>query len=593
MKARNTIFHQLPTRVAQQLRQAKTKRLARLGRCAGLVLLPLATLSSCGDFLSIEPQNEIVLENFWTEEADVNSVVNACYAQLESADCIRRMIIWGEGRSDNMVSGSGVSYDLQQLFKENLLETNQYTNWASFYTAINYCNTVMHYAPGVNEIDPNFTDSELKATLAEVTTLRALCYFYLIRTFRDVPFVTEPSNDDSQEYQVPATPFNDVLAQIIADVERVKDDAPRSYGEYTVENTCRITRWACYALLADLYLWQGNWQRCIECCDAVIDQKIREYDKEFEENPTTLAMELYGRYPLISEKSPGSSYGGNAYSEIFGSGNSFESIFELNFITNQTTTNDAVGDFYGNSRRFPGQIGVPDAMMLDPWDTSNPSKYFPKGDARYLESIYTTSNQGYISKYAFSTLTFRESVSGGKPITSTSWRSANYANWVVYRLTDVMLMRAEAEVELAGDVPEGATPTPEQLTHYQAAFDCVDATWRRAGSKRTATTEVLAVSDYNTSRTAMEDLVLAERQRELLGEGKRWFDLVRLARREGNNTRLLSAVTTKFQENVNAIRIKLASADALYFPYNRNELKQNPYLTQNPAYETDKTEQNR
>ena len=285
--------------------------------------LAVLTLGSCNDFLSIEPQNEIVLENYWTEEADVNSVLNSCYAQLESPDCVKRMAVWGELRSDNMTNGSGTPYVIQQVLKENILETNSYTEWQCFYSVINRCNTVIYYAPDVNAKDPNFTDSELRATLAEATTLRALCYFYLIRTFRDVPYVTYPSNESK---------FDVVLDSLIQDVERVKDDAVRSYGEKSVENTCRITRWACYALLADLYLWKGDYQRCIDYCDLVIDHKIKEYEEDYEENPTTLTTELYGKYPLISESGANSNYAGNTYTEIFGTGNSFESIFELNFV---------------------------------------------------------------------------------------------------------------------------------------------------------------------------------------------------------------------------------------------------------------------
>ena len=82
----------------------------------------------------------------------------------------------------------------------------------------------------------------------------------------------------------------------------------------------------------------------------------------------------------------------------------------------------------------------------------------------------------------------------------------------------------------------------------------------------------------------MEDLVMEERQREFVFEGKRWFDLVRLARRDGINDRLVSLVSRKYIENVNALKIKLADPNIIYFPYAKSELKVNPLLKQNPAY---------
>lgn len=556
-----------------------------------MAVTSLSLLSSCDDFLSIEPQNEIVLENYWTEEKDVNSVLNSCYAQLESRDCISRMIVWGELRSDNMTTGSGTYHNVQQILKENILETNDYTNWQCFYQVINQCNTVIHYAPGVNAIDPNFTDSELRATIAEAKTLRALCYFYLIRTFRDVPYVTEPSKEDSQDFQVAATPFVQVLDSLIADVESVKDDAVRSYGEESVENTCRITRWACYSLLADLCLWKGEWQKCIDYCNLVIEQKVREYDEAYEKNPTTLTVELYDTYPLISESASGSNFAGNTYNEIFGTGNSFESIFELNFVENQNVTNGAISTFYGSTGNKTGQIGVPTFLNSDIFADQN--KYFQKTDCRALENMVEQNNKVYIAKYVNQSVSFRTSTTtGAAPIVNGTVRSSAYANWIVYRLTDVMLMRAEAEVELAGDVAEGAVLTEEQTQHYRNAFDCVSAVWKRANNKRTSTVGLLVFEDYATSRSTMENLVLDERQRELMFEGKRWFDLVRLSRREGDNSRLIEKVLPKFQENTSAIRIKLSAADVLYWPYNREELKQNPKLVQNPAYVTDNTELN-
>ena len=92
------------------------------------------------------------------------------------------------------------------------------------------------------------------------------------------------------------------------------------------------------------------------------------------------------------------------------------------------------------------------------------------------------------------------------------------------------------------------------------------------------------VKNDSTSRLNLEELLFEERQREFLFEGKRWFDLVRMARRDGNNTRLVTLASRKYIENVNAIKIKLANPDIIYFPYAKSELKVNPLLKQNSAY---------
>ena len=93
-----------------------------------------SSLPACDDFLSIVPLNEVVLI----------SVVNSCYAQLESGDCLKRMLVWGELRSDNLTTGAGAPQDILRIAEENLLETNGYAKWESFYQCINRCNTVIH-----------------------------------------------------------------------------------------------------------------------------------------------------------------------------------------------------------------------------------------------------------------------------------------------------------------------------------------------------------------------------------------------------------------------------------------------------------------
>ena len=529
-------------------------------------------LTSCSDFLDILPMNEVVLENFWTEKADVTSVMNSCYESLESSDALVRMGVWGELRSDNLRGGANVPNNINEILKENLLPSNDMCNWAKFYEVINRCNTVCYYAPKVQAIDPNYTEDEMKANVAEAVALRSLAYFYLVRTFRDVPYSTQPSIDDTQTYILPATPFNDVVDSLIVDLERVKNDAVRRYyvdeSSNAYVNSSRITRWAIYALLADLYLWRGEWDNAIRCCDVVIDFKRQQYQEMVERDGQVNNIDLIDSIPMILEKPVGSTRCGNAYGEIFGDGNSFESIFELYYSTRQSQTNNWVSSYYED-----GRLSCPDFIAKDVATGSN--TLFKRTDGRAYESTRLDNSRYSIMKYVYYTVSYStQNVSTDKDLNlMASSSSGSGSNWIFYRLSDMILIKAEALIERnqEGDLDE--------------AFKLIDIVNKRANDAVNGTrSSTLKASDYTDSQAAMEQLVLEERQREFLFEGKRWFDLVRFARRDSNNRRLVDLATRKLLENVNAIKIKLADPNIIYFPYSKNELKVNPLLVQNPAF---------
>ena len=481
-----------------------------------------------------------------------------------------------------MKAGASTPNDLSEILKESLLPSNPYCNWGKFYECINRCNTVCYYAPQLQKIDPNYTEAEMKANVAEATTLRALAYFYLIRTFRDVPYCTVPSIDDRQNYVLPATKFDVVLDTLITDLESIKGDAVRRYfvdeSPSAWQNSCKITRWAVYALLADLYLWKGEWDNAIKYCDLVIDYKRQQYNDMLQLYGNVNNIDLIDSIPMILEKPVGMTTCGNAYNEIFGEGNSFESIFELSFKSPQSTKNDMVSKFFGNQREPQGNLSASDLLFKDVAQGSN--TLFKKTDGRAYEGGELSGSRYTICKYVRTNVSYRTN-----PVPSTEKdlalsktlrsESEAYANWIIYRLSDMLLIKAEALIERG------------QGDDFDKAFALIDIVNKRAndavGGTRSST---LKKTDYIDSKAAMEDLLIAERQREFLFEGKRWYDLVRLARRDGKNTRLVNLVTRKYQENVNALKIKLADPNIIYFPYAKSELKVNPLLKQNPAFLT-------
>lgn len=545
------------------------------------------SLVSCNDFLTLIPLNDVVLENFWTDKADVESVLLGAYAQLESSDCITRMSIWGEMRSDNIIAGSSTANDILQITRDNILETNGLTSWLCFYDVINRCNTVMNFAPMVQDKDPNYTYAELKANLAEAIALRSLCYFYLIRAYRDVPYITRPSIDDTENFVVPATKFDVILQNLIDDLEVVKEDAVNKYVKEE-ENSSRITRVAIYSMLADLYLWQGDWDNCILNCDKVLSRKLLEYEKIKIEKGPDCVIRLYKGIPLIQSMTENGRYAGTSYNEIFGKGNSFESIFELAFMDAQSVNNSFISTYYGSKNTQVGQLAANSELFLGVAGGTN--KLFKKTDGRYLESMKESSSQYGIVKYIPMSIEYNllTSSASAPKATVVDRSDQQISNWIVYRLTDVMLMKAEAKV-MKSKVYEGSLNADSSAIKellFQEAFKIVGAINDRSTNKE-GTSDTLKYSTYSSSVKAMEELVLDERRRELLFEGKRWFDLVRMSRRDGDSKRLVQYVITKYTENVSAVRIKLADMNSLYFPISKDELRINTELKQNPAYEED------
>ena len=548
----------------------------------------LFTLSSCSDYLDVLPLNEVVLENYWTKKDDVTSELNGCYESLTSEGSLERMGIWGELRSENLVQGSNLENKYVEILKENILPTNDLTKWEDFYRTINRCNILLNYADGVQKLDPNYTEAQMRANKAEATFIRDLCYFYLIRTFRDVPMVFEPSIDDLQEYKVPATPMMEALKMLSDDLEKVKDDAVLRYvddskmtnseaSSQAYENCAKVTRVAIYTLLADIYLWRGEYDKAISCCDYVINFKKNQYKERVAKKGQMNDMFLFNGIPMIRESLANSKTCGNAFNEIFGYGNengfSFESIFELGYKKGNegNVKNNYIYKFY-SGQNIIGGFAAPEDYYQNV--TSGTNDYFAKNDCRVYENIIEHSGKYIIGKYT----NYRANLENDNVTDFKSLKynpepiSYNYHNWIIYRLSDVMLIKAEACI-MKND--------PD----FQTAFSLINSINKRARNyTENVKSDSLAFSAYSSNKEEMEKLLMLERKREFMFEGKRWFDLVRKSLRDGNTNYLANEATKKQKENAVAIKIQFADINTIFWPYNREELKKNTLLKQNSAY---------
>jgi hypothetical protein len=559
-------------------------------------------MASCLDTI-ILPDDKTVDEDFWQTKGDVAMMVNAAYQGMVTEDVLERLIVWGDFRSDEVVLGSeatgGVHDALEEMAAVNMQVTSTYADWSSIYSVINRCNIVLERAAEVLDRDPNYTEGDYNVDRAHMLALRSLCYFYLVRNYRDVPYSDVAYMNSSQNTQIAQSSPAYVLERCIADLEEAVKYAvnPRSYKVGEWRRVGWMTRDGINALLADIYLWRASvmhsaadYQKCVDYCNLVIESKRSQHVKgrnEVEEK----------EYPLADAD--------KAYTALFVDQNAEESIFELQSKANVSVCNyfykwSANGNAYRNSAEgFFKATNIFNNAASTITGVGN-STVFAEQDLRYYACRYKSSDE--ISD-------IRKMVSNkdimAKELESRDgqmWTTANLdQNYIIYRLTDVMLMQAEALVELAGEETAGTPNLAE-------AFHLVQAVNTRSLYSSNLTDSMKWTSTYrNYTKSQMEILVMQERLRELCFEGKRWYDLLRYNYRHvtgvdytrtfgeqmdadasfqpvANFKDMLTLATRGRGNDGTTVRAKMRDESNLYLPIPDRDIIVCPLLRQNPAY---------
>ena len=565
-------------------------------------------MTSCTDFLTIYPTNSTILENYWKTAEDVNSMLAACYKNMIHEDVVQRMIVWGELRADNVITRTNASTDLKYIVEANLLETNSWFKWFRFYQTINYCNMLIQYAPGVIEEDPNFLQEDLDIVLGEAHALRALCHFYLVRSFRDIPMNYEALDaDEHVKAEYPQVDPLVALDSIMQDLEYAATkvmptgdftNMGTADGEIVDYNKCRITTNAVYAMMADVSLWQAAFTQYTEAtevpsataiqyydnavayCDKVIDAMHEAIDEAVKKYNVALSDMGPGTdnpyYLTANDGVEKTTMISPAYNTIFGGTSSMmfsrvpldEVIFKLQFGPN-TNPNKAVKSLYGYSASS-GSLMVPNKAPIV-------TELYQKTDVR----LYSFTNAPIKSagddkmEYVIGKYTTKSSTLNGGANTSAWYGDVNNpSDWIIYRKTDVMLMKAQALASRAV-----ATAAEADIAK---SFEIVQAVNRRSVIEKKDS----LVPGLYTTPEAMKNLVFDERLRELTFEGKRWYDLVQKALCEGSTKNILELIIKKLDSNAGAVQSKMASINSLFCPIHEDELNLNPALKQNEAFKS-------
>lgn len=133
--------------------------------------------------------------------------------------------------------------------------------WSRAYSIIYHANAVIE---GL-EASTLLSTATRNQLLGEAKTIRALCYFYAVNLFGDIPLVT--STDFRVNEQKERTPAAQVWSQIRSDLE---ESALLLSPTYTGSSRGRINKWAAMALLARVYLYLEQWDKAEAAATAVI-----------------------------------------------------------------------------------------------------------------------------------------------------------------------------------------------------------------------------------------------------------------------------------------------------------------------------------
>lgn len=514
---------------------------------AALVL----TASSCNDMLDTKPQGQFTAEQL--DESSVEGLLASAYAGLEAHFYGNNEAFAGPStnwifdvRSDDAYKGGGGTGMEENI---HLLEVSEVTSdnvsclnkWQNNYYAISRVHNAIvavEQASGIANADE---------IMGELKTLRAWYYFDLIRIFKRIPYFTEDddvntkTNDEYSREEIFSFIKQD-LTEAIAVLPAQKSSAGR------------ITRTTAQAIMAKVCAFTGSWAEVKEYADAVIQSGQYSLYKNFGDlskvafnNGSESIFALQTSTANDNAHINWSNLLNCTYSDgnLYGTGDDF-------FYGSQNLVNA----FRTDAKGLPLLDGSFNKVNVDAGYTGNvdPRLDFTVGriGMPWRGHTYTA---GWCRAYdTYGEYSNKKAWPAPEDALATWPWGANSLNFMFIRYADILLLKAEALVELAAGTnaatDEGLVEARTLVNQVrQRAADSVDPNYQPMDlDPFEANYEVgLYPTDWDGNlywtKDRARDAVRFERRLELALEGNRWFDLVRW----GDNY-LISTMNTYMQE---------------------------------------------
>ena len=354
-------------------------------------------------------------------------------------------------------------------------------------------------------------------------------------------------------------------------------------------------------------------KKSIAHADSVLNHVRREYDKEMKQLGGSVVKEqsnftaLDNEYPYMTTISSYTTSGTDeVYFATMGNSNSmYEHILQLKYNSTSGESNGTPGSYLASNNNGSVKVGAmvgSSTLTSSAASSYNVDRGFGKCDIRLLETFdYKTSSasQPICHKYLMTYLNIDDYEDVTKGCDANYSTNAD-ANWSIYRLSDIMLIKAEAIARSLPSSTKASTTKTDAGYALVEGFNLVNAIFARCNPKMKATDSYGKVADLRSDRLrddyathsgnvkSADDLlklVYNERQREFVAEGKRWFDIVRQCEATNANTDVL----TNYITLSTTVRNRLKALYSLYNPIYSEEIKVNGVdyggkLEQNPVW---------
>ena len=500
----------------------------------------ITTLSSCESFLNEQNPNSIPVDTYFQTQNDVERAVNGAYESLRSGYCMGEgSMAYVEERSDNTgrLDNQSAAGEPFQFTDFSLLPSNTYMKrrWNALFEAVNNANFAIK---GAQEVE--FSDDTKRANLeAEARFVRALVNFDLVRTWGDIPLVSEylmtPAEIKEHTFRAPQSQVYDLI------VEDLKFGLEKSSvaNHNSVGTRGRASKAAMSALLGKVYLTMAH----------VLDAGSREQNLR---NAVKYLTQCYDmrKFGSLSEISYDDDPGTGLYA-VENKSTCPEIIFQIVYIRGDKDYHSSIarnsqskGINVNSQNKANGNGTFVNPDLVKEYEPTDPRKafsvtYAPSSHSWNITKYRDKSDEAGVLGY------------GGN-------------DWIILRYADVILMLAEAY---------------EGLGDQARAISYLDQVRARAGVVPYAT--AMLNPEYSQKYPTLKMAILHERRVELAFENQRWYDLLRFF----TPSELVTYMHSKNQDDYGISNLKNFTLKDIYFPIPYDEWKLNPKkMYQNKGY---------